>query len=175
MQWHAAIRDHLPAYDPALTPTRGVGAVAECFRHQPGALRSGHPLASFTAVGPLAAAITANHPLVPAFGEDSPLARLYELDAGVLLLGVGHERNTSLHLAEHRAEWRGKRLCSQGAPILRDGVRHWVTYDDLQPDDGDFADLGEAFCKAGHERVGCVGQAHSRWVAQRAIVDFAVR
>ena len=103
------------------------------------------------------------------------MARLYELDAGVLLLGVGHERNTSLHLAEHRAEWRGKRLCSQGAPILRDGVRHWVTHDDLQPDDGDFADLGEAFCKAGHERVGCVGQAHSRWVAQRAIVDSAVR
>lgn len=93
----------------------------------------------------------------------------------MLLLGVGHGRDTSVHLAEHRAEWPGKRLCPQGAPSRRDRVRHWVTYDDRQPDDRDFADLGEAFCRAGHERVGRVGHAHGRLFAQRAIVGFAVR
>ena len=45
------IRDHLPAYDPAVTPTRTMGAVAELFRTIPGALRSGHPHRSFAAVG----------------------------------------------------------------------------------------------------------------------------
>lgn len=32
------------------------------------------------------------------FGD--PFGRLYELDAYILLLGVGHDSNTSLHLAQ---------------------------------------------------------------------------
>lgn len=38
------------------------------------------------------------------FGERSPLGRLYDLDASVLLLGVGHANNTSLHLADYRSD-----------------------------------------------------------------------
>jgi len=42
--------------------------------------------------------------------ENSPLARVYDRDGDVLLLGVGHDSNTSLHLAEHRADFpRGRR------------------------------------------------------------------
>lgn len=35
-------------------------------------------------------------------GEPSPLGRLYDLDADVLLLGADHDCNTSPHLAEYR-------------------------------------------------------------------------
>lgn len=35
-RWWPVIRDHLPAYDPATTPTQTMGAVAELFRTQPG-------------------------------------------------------------------------------------------------------------------------------------------
>ncbi len=174
-EWFAAIREHMPAYDAALTPIRGIGAVADCLLRHPQSRRSAHPLASFVANGAAAQAIVAEHPLSPALGEASPLGRLYELDAKVLLIGVGHERNTSLHLAEERALWPGKRRYPQGAPVVRDGVRRWVEYEDLLPNDEDFCEIGAAFARAGLERLGRVGQAEARLCRQRAVVEFATR
>src|SRR5215207_7483773 len=46
--WWQTIRDHTPAFDLATSPTRMMGAVAELFRSWPGALRSNHPVTSFT-------------------------------------------------------------------------------------------------------------------------------
>src|SRR5205085_4042113 len=100
--WWETIRNERPAFDARTQPTRGMGAIAECFRSWPGSQRSDHPLVSFTALGPNAERIAANHELANGLGEGSPLARLYDLDAHVLLLGVGHANNTSLHLAEYR-------------------------------------------------------------------------
>src|SRR5215218_9297419 len=97
---------HDPADDAALRP--GHDAVAELVRTWPGARRSEHPQLSFAALGPAAAALTAGHSLAEGLDERSPLARLYDQDAKVLLLGVGHERNTSLHLAEYRSGVRSR-------------------------------------------------------------------
>ena len=74
---HPTIRSNLPAYDPAHTPTRTTGAVAELFRTQPGTLRSSHPHRSIAANGPNARRITARHDLDCPAGERSPLAVLY--------------------------------------------------------------------------------------------------
>ena len=79
--WWPTIRDAMAAYDPALTPTRQMGAVADAVRHLPGALRSAHPTDSFCAVGPNATVVTAHHGLTGGLDESSPLARLYELGA----------------------------------------------------------------------------------------------
>ena len=108
-------------------------------------------------------------------GERSPLARLYKLDARVLLLGVGHANNTSLHLAEYRAVWPGKRYERQGAPIWLNGQRHWVTFKDVELDSDDFDALG-----ADMEREttivqrGLVACAEVRLMAQRELVDYGV-
>lgn len=101
--WWDTIREATPAYDPLLTPTRGMGAIAECFRHVPGVLRSAHPCVSAAAVGPDADALVDHHPLELGLGEGSPQARLYDLDGHVLLLGVTHANNTSLYVSELRA------------------------------------------------------------------------
>jgi aminoglycoside 3-N-acetyltransferase len=93
-----------------------MGAVVECFRNFPGAKRSNHPIVSFIAVGGEADRVVENHELDYGFGETSPLARLYDLDAWLLLLGVGHTNNSSLHLVEYRADFKGKRWYHIGTP-----------------------------------------------------------
>jgi len=174
--WWPIIRDTMPAYDPDVTPTRGMGAIPEAFRRMRGVLRSDHPQTSFAARGPLAARITGGHALDCRMGERSPLARLYDAGARVLLLGVGHQNNTSLHLAEYRAGYPGKRDMPDGAPVMVDGRRQWATWRDLDTDDDDFPRIGEAFEReTGPVAVGRVGRGTARLMAQRPLVDFAVR
>ena len=171
--WWPVIRESMPAFDPDLTPTRSMGVIPETFRKQKGVLRSDHPHVSVGARGPRAQEITADHSLANGLGEDSPLGRLYDLRAHVLLLGVGHERNTSMHLAEYRADYATKRTIEDGAPA----AAGWVAFSEFETDSSDFDRLGAAFLQseAGHAvRRGRVGLADSQLMPQRDLVDFAV-
>ena len=153
-----------------------MGAIAEAFRTQPGTWRSDHPHVSFVARGPNATTIVADHGLAAGLGDGSPLSRLYDLDARVLLLGLGYDNNTSLHLAEYRADFPGKRTMRQGASVLRDGRPQWVAFDDLDWNDEDFVAIGEAFnAETGLVQHGKVGKADVVMMPQRALVDFGVR
>jgi aminoglycoside 3-N-acetyltransferase len=172
--WWASIREEMPAYDPAITPTRNMGSVAESFRKYPGVQRSDHPQVSFTAFGANANQILAEHPVGCMFGERSPLARLYELDGRVLLLGVDHGNNTSLHLGEYRATFPDKSYHTEGAPMMVNGRRQWVSFEDLRTSDDDFAELGEAFARdTGLEQRGPIGWGEGRLMPIRTLVDYA--
>ena len=167
--WWAEIRNSMPAFDAHRTPTRKMGAIAELFRTWPGVLRSGHPTSSFAAWGKHAELVIAEHPLDDPMGERSPLGRLYELDGKVLLLGVGHDKNTSLHLAERKAFGAGQRRIKNGSPMVVQGERRWIEYEEPIAFIDDFPALGHAF------EAGSANVAHSgttRVMRQRALVDF---
>ncbi|MGY5764796.1 aminoglycoside N(3)-acetyltransferase [Brachybacterium sp. DNPG3] len=172
--WWPMIRESLPLYDPATTPSQAMGAVAELFRTLPGTLRSGHPHRSITAAGPHAQRITARHPLDSPAGEDSPLGALVALDAQVLLLGVTAAKATVLHLAEHRASYPGKRGLANGVAMLVDGRREWVGFEELDVDDSDFVAVADAFAaETGLVSTGSVGDAAAQLLPARELVDFA--
>lgn len=168
------IRDHWPAYDKNLTPTNTMGAVAEMFRQWPGSIRSDHPARSVCAYGKYAKYLTKDHDLSNIFGEGSPVARLYELDGKVLLLGVGYDKNTSIHLADARAEYPGKHTCTEYSAIMENGKRVWKEYETLFVDGEDFEEIGSAFEANCQVSKGTIGEAPIRLMKQREIVDYAV-
>jgi aminoglycoside 3-N-acetyltransferase len=173
--WWPIIRQEMPAYESDLTPTRGMGAIAETFRKQRGVIRSAHPQVSFAARGKYATLITQNHELTYALGEGSPLASIYDLDGWVLLLGVGHKNNTSLHLAEYRTEFSTRTIERYGAPIFFNGQRIWQILEDIHSDDSDFETIGNSFEESQPTglSISKVGNSTARLFPQRSIVDYA--
>lgn len=171
--WWETIREEMSPFDVNLTPLREMGALAEAFHRMPGTLRSNHPTVSHLAHGPIARVITADHRLDYGLGDSSPLGRLYDAHAKVVLIGVDHDNNTSLHLAENRADWPGKALRHQGSPVVIDGQRVWATYEELDPDTDDFIEVGRAHAEVHGERVTHLGAGIVRCIDMRSLVDFA--
>ncbi len=173
-EWWDTIREQMPPYDPDLTPLWHMGIIPELFRKQHGVKRSGHPHVSFAARGVNADLITDRHGLDYGLGEQSPLARIYEAEGWVLLLGVGHANNTSLHLAEYRADYPGKQETGSSAPMIVGGQRQWVRFRDIETDSGDFDKIGADFERTtGQVLRGNIAGATAMLMPQKALVDYA--
>ena len=173
-RWWDLIKDEMPAYQPDIAPTREMGVVVETFRKWPNVIRSDHPSFSFAAWGKHAKFIIKYHKLTSGLGEHSPIARVYDLDGKILLIGVNHYNNTSLHLAEYRSKFSSKKYIKHGSAMKIKKERRWVEYEDLDHNSDDFERLGIDFESETNYIIGKVGIAEARLISQREIVDFAI-
>lgn len=94
------VRENMRPFDRRLTLPRNRGIVSQVFLMYPNVERSDHPLNSVAARGAHAKTIVSTHPLHESEGETSPIGKLYDIGGMILLLGVGLESCTGLHLAE---------------------------------------------------------------------------
>jgi aminoglycoside 3-N-acetyltransferase len=165
----------MPGFDPARTPSHGMGAFAEYLRTRRSAVRSYHPQASFAALGRQARACMSIHDLDCHLGDRSPLGWLYAADAAVLLLGVGYSVCTAFHLAEYHLPGPLP-VQEYHCFTAEEGGRVERTFTAVALDDRDFAQLGaglEAISPAASHQ-GRVGSGTGRVVSLRAAVDFGV-
>jgi len=171
-EWFQSIYDNMPAFDVALTPTGGMGSIAELFRTLPKVHRSNHPQVSFAALGKFAKDITYNHKLTPQLGMESPLGKMYNLNAKVLLLGVEYDSCTCFHLAEALNEKMP--MIKMGAAIIENNKRKWTWFEDFDYNsDDDFEKIGKAFEATNNVIIGKVGNADCKLFQMKLGVDFA--
>lgn len=170
-EWWQPIRDTMPAFHPAYTPTYFMGKIPETFRGFPNVIRSYHPEVSFAAWGKDKETIVRDHSLEFGLGEHSPLAKLYEMDCYVLLLGVGYDNNTSFHLAEYRIP--NKKIVRKGSPIFENGKRIWKNYQQIETREELFEEIGREFEKEHKVLVSKIGLAKCRLFSFKQGVDFA--
>ncbi len=155
-------------FDPKTTQCLDMGVVANTFWQQPGILRSDCPHA-FSATGPQAEWITSAHPIDPPHGLDSPVGRVYELDGYVLLLGVGHDANTTVHLAEDMAGVRYRRQTS--VPLYQDGKLIQFDYEEIDHCCENFNKVDQWLDAEQLQRKGTVGHAKARLMRSRDVVN----
>ncbi|MDN5216471.1 AAC(3) family N-acetyltransferase [Fulvivirgaceae bacterium BMA12] len=170
-KWLEDIRINLPVFDVKTTPTT-MGAIAECFRTWPHTIRSNHPISSVCANGARAQEIVSEHALAFSEGAGTPFEKLYDLNASVLLLGVGFNRCTVLHFAESLVSNRRTKLSR--FPMLKDGQRIWEEVPDMGNDNSThFPAVGEKFVADKNAQSGLIGQAKSTLFSVPELVRFA--
>lgn len=156
-------------FDRTQSRCRAVGIVADTFWRMPGVLRSDSPHA-FAAFGPLAERITEPHPVDIPHGLHSPPGRVYELDGQVLLLGVGHDADTTIHVGENLAGVRYRQ--PKYATVLENGQAKRYEYGETDHCCENFA-LLDAWL-GDRQRRGKVGNDEARLARSRDIVAAAL-
>jgi aminoglycoside 3-N-acetyltransferase-4 len=163
--------DDVP-FDPLTTPASpDLGVVADTFWRLPGVLRSNH-FHAFAAAGPEARRVISDPLPLPPHIPASPVGRVHHLDGQVLLLGVGHDADTTLHLAELLAgvPYRVPRYCT----VLQDGRPVRIDYEENDHCCARFAFADEWLRARDLQAEGPVGHAHARLARARDIVGVAL-
>ncbi|MET0400605.1 MAG: AAC(3)-IV family aminoglycoside N-acetyltransferase [Longimicrobiaceae bacterium] len=158
-------------FDPAATPASpDLGVVADTFWRLPGTVRSGH-LFAFAAAGPRAEEVTAGPLPLPPHVPASPVGRVHDLDGQVLLLGVGHDADTTLHLAELLAGVPYR--VPKHVTVMRGGRPVRLDYGENDHCCERFALADGWLRERGLQREGVVGHAAARLARSRDVVRVA--
>ncbi|EUJ29148.1 aminoglycoside N3-acetyltransferase [Listeria floridensis FSL S10-1187] len=171
-EWWDTIQAETPVYDKDRTPSANMGVIAETFRALKDVKRSEHPYYSFTAWGKHADWILEGQTLEHGFGKNSPLGKLYEIEASkIILFGVDNDKNTSLHLAEELSSKIP--LKTANAAVIENGKRVRKYYQEKAYDSDQFIKVGEAYEKTHGDHKQTIALAPSKVYKMKEIVDFA--
>ncbi|MDN5725212.1 MAG: AAC(3) family N-acetyltransferase, partial [Propionibacteriales bacterium] len=141
-----------------------LGQSAETLRTTAGAVRGPHPLISFVAVGDRAADLVSHELLDRPLG---PLARLAELDGDVLLLGVDHTSNTTIHLAEQELGF------GRFHRYARHGSGRWIELPNVSGESHRFNRIEPLLAERTTETL--IGECHARRIRIRDVLEVATR
>ena len=164
------VRAETPAFSPRETDIRNMGAVVNNFRRRQGVYFSYHPNSAFVAYGKYAKLICSDHPLNYSLSDRSPLGKLIQLKTFVLLLGVGYDSCTGMHLAEYRSKVRPVIL--QGGRIEENGSSKWVKFIDLALDSDEFNEPGRIMEENDVVRKILIGKSECRLFFLKHAVDI---
>ncbi len=157
-------------FDPTSTPAAtDLGVVAQHFWQRPGVIRTTH-VHAFSALGPKAQFILSGPLPIPPHIPASPVGRVHEVDGKVLLLGVNHDADTTIHLAEVIAGVRYGRPKSCVATVEGRPVRIEYLENDHCCDR--FKLVDDWLREAGAQSEGVVGYAPSRLARATDIVSL---
>lgn len=135
------LRQQHPAFDPRSSTFDGMGQIANNLRLRQGTMISNHPTCAFMAYGKHAKWITQSQQIHFPLAMNSPLGKLLDLRADILLLGVGYDNCTALHLAEAQTGVRPIQIT--GSAVDSGQGRQWRKYLDYDYDSDEFTRIGK--------------------------------
>jgi aminoglycoside 3-N-acetyltransferase len=160
------------------TPSE-MGLITETVRQREDSIRSLHPRHSVSVIGQGAKELVQGHLDAGSLGVESPVDKLCKIGGYILLLGVGHNVNSVIHLAEAYADV--PYLYSWEAPDFPHIAR--VKYDgheqevSLAPSPGcseGFGKIEPVLRSRGIIKDGKIGEAQSQLMKAQDVVDAAV-
>jgi aminoglycoside 3-N-acetyltransferase len=167
-------REELPCFDPATSPPYKMGAVAAALLRAPGAKRSDHPVTSCAAIGPMAEELVRDHDRDDPEGPRGPIGRIFLADGFVLLLGVGHDADTTIHVAESLLDMPHLHALPDRYPTRSaEGGRGWREVKKTTKCSDGFVKLEPHLEAAGVIRRGRVGSARAQLLRSRDVVRVA--
>ncbi|MFA7229743.1 MAG: AAC(3) family N-acetyltransferase [Victivallaceae bacterium] len=151
-------------FDVRTSPSE-LGIITETFRKRPGVIRSLNPTHSTAGTGKQAAQLLSGHEKCQvSCGFGSPYCKIIQAHGKIVLLGVGHQSNTTLHFVENTNG--APTVCSvlyQPEVIDSSGNKIVVpTYPHMPKLGRDFSRVEPYLLEAGLQINGCVGQAETR-------------
>ena len=167
-----------PVFDPQTTPSE-MGLITETARRRPGAVRSQHPRHSVVVIGANAEELTSGHLEAGALGVGSPPDRLAKRGGYLLLVGVDHVANSTIHVAEAHAKVpylgapRSPGFPEEAVVRLPTGEEITVSLMPIPTCSRGFPKLEPLLREKGLIRYAKVGNAHSQLMRAQDVIEVA--
>lgn len=170
IELYESLRQHHPVFQGKQEDIHKMGALAQVMQRRSNVYVSNHPQVAMMAIGKQAKWITQPHALDSMFSADSPLGRLRELKAKVLLVGVDYDVCTAMHLGEHLSQTRP--IGIQGARVMVNDQAQWIKFLSYIYDSDTFKPIGVSMEVNGLVKQGVLGEASTKLLEYEALTRF---